>query len=260
MNLECDDDITNLPEPIFGDNCSTVGTPVYTEVTTQTASGYTIVRNWVVTDACGNFNPFSQTINVTDVTDIISVDDSSTPRCNDSNNAQVDLVTLLPTGTPTDGTWNTIPGLTGSVFNPFGVLEGNYVAAYTYNVAGQCPARVEITLRVIECAVIGCDNVIVHNAFTPNGDGTNEWFQIDNIEQTCHLPNSIEIYNRWGILVYEAKNYDNTTVKFVGISEGRATVSKSAELPAGTYFYILQYTDTTTGKTVSESKYLYLTR
>ena len=71
--------------------------------------------------------------------------------------------------------------------------------------------------------------------------------------------NKVEIYNRWGVLVYETEQYDNASRRFEGISEGRATVDKSAELPTGTYFYILQYT-TSDGDTISESKYLYLTR
>ena len=69
----------------------------------------------------------------------------------------------------------------------------------------------------------------------------------------------VEIYNRWGVLVYETKNYDNLGRRFEGISEGRATVNKSAELPTGTYFYIIEYT-TTDGQTVNKDGYLYLTR
>ena len=120
---------------------------------------------------------------------------------------------------------------------------------------------VDINLNVNPeaCGIVaGCENIIVHNAFTPNNDNTNEWFQIENIDQPCHLPNSIEIYNRWGVLVYEAKNYDNNNVKFTGVSNGRTTVDKSSELPTGTYFYILHYSDGQ--NTITESKYLYLTR
>jgi hypothetical protein len=72
------------------------------------------------------------------------------------------------------------------------------------------------------------------------------------------LPNTVEIYNRWGVLVYETKNYDNNTRRFEGISEGRTTVNKSSELPTGTYFYIIQWTDGT--QKVTKDGYLYLTR
>jgi hypothetical protein len=61
------------------------------------------------------------------------------------------------------------------------------------------------------------------------------------------------------VLVYETKQYDNNSRKFIGISEGRATVSKSEELPTGTYFYIIQWT-TSDGETVNKDGYLYLTR
>ena len=110
------------------------------------------------------------------------------------------------------------------------------------------------------CESLPCKEEVIWipSAFTPNGDGTNEWFQIDNIEQPCHLPNTVEIYNRWGVLVYETKNYDNNTRRFEGVSEGRTTVNKSSELPTGTYFYIIQWTDGT--QKVNKDGYLYLTR
>lgn len=147
--------------------------------------------------------------------------------------------------------------ISGTVFNPFNVTSGNYTVSYIY---GDDCKRVDINLSVIsDCEVLACETVVVHNAFTPNGDGVNEHFQIDNIDQECHLPNRVEIYNRWGVLVFETNDYDNNTRKFTGISEGRVTVDKNAELPTGTYFYIIQYNDGN-GKVISESKYLYLTR
>jgi len=69
----------------------------------------------------------------------------------------------------------------------------------------------------------------------------------------------VEIYNRWGVLVFETRGYDNNTRVFRGVSEGRATLNKSAELPTGTYFYIIQY-KTVEGSTVSKEGWLYLTR
>jgi gliding motility-associated-like protein len=183
--------------------------------------------------------------------------------CNAAEFDPIDLASLLPSGTPTTGTWVnmiSVNGLIGSVFNGWQILDGDYVFRYEIT-GGICPTIFDITINVNnDCAVLACQNIIVHNAFTPNGDGLNEYFFIENIDDiTCYPTNSVEIYNRWGVLVYEAKNYDNNSIKFTGVSEGRATVSKSAELPAGTYFYMLQYT-TAQGETISETKYLYLTR
>ncbi|MFL9832391.1 gliding motility-associated C-terminal domain-containing protein, partial [Flavobacterium sp. ST-87] len=118
---------------------------------------------------------------------------------------------------------------------------------------------------VVEAAIVlGCGTIFIHNAFTPNGDNLNEKFVIDNIDDTlCYPENSVEIYNRWGILVYEAKGYNNEDVSFKGFSEGRVTVDKSAGLPTGTYFYILNYTSVGLQNEIIANKkqgYLYLSR
>jgi gliding motility-associated-like protein len=112
--------------------------------------------------------------------------------------------------------------------------------------------------------VLGCGTVLVHNAFSPNGDGVNEMFTIDNIDDTiCYPENTVEIYNRWGVLVFETTGYNNVTNAFNGISRGRTTVSQSSGLPTGTYFYILNYTSVDgTGQiqTNKQDGYLYLTK
>ncbi|MFV8346098.1 gliding motility-associated C-terminal domain-containing protein [Flavobacterium sp. ZB4P13] len=112
--------------------------------------------------------------------------------------------------------------------------------------------------------VLGCGTVTVHNAFSPNGDGINELFIIDNIEDIlCYPDNTVEIYNRWGVLVFETRGYDNVTKVFRGISEGRTTISQSSGLPTGTYFYILSYNSLDENDIIQTNKkdgYLYLTR
>jgi gliding motility-associated-like protein len=188
-------------------------------------------------------------------------------QCNNDSSLSVDILDLINTDFPgvatATGTWSVSPATSGfntttGEFIPFGLAPGNYVVTYNNNDLA-CPGIITITIPVDDtCIVLGCDTVEIHNAFTPNGDGINEWFQIDNIEQPCHLPNTVEIYNRWGVLVYETKNYDNNTRRFEGVSEGRTTVNKSSELPTGTYFYIIQWTDGT--QKVTKDGYLYLTR
>ena len=100
--------------------------------------------------------------------------------------------------------------------------------------------------------------VEVFNLMTPNGDGDNDYLQIPSL--ACHPDNEVQIYNRWGVLVYETRFYDTVGNVFRGISEGRVTVQKSEELPVGTYYYIIKYTDSRTEKGNSKSGYLYINR
>jgi len=67
---------------------------------------------------------------------------------------------------------------------------------------------------------------------TPDGNGANDEFIIFCIGD---LPNNnLEIYNRWGQLVFETENYDNT---WTGTSQN------GSPLPDGPYYYVLEYTN-----------------
>jgi gliding motility-associated-like protein len=114
--------------------------------------------------------------------------------------------------------------------------------------------------------VLPCKSIAIYNAFSPNGDGINEKFEIDGFDsenKICYPENTVEIYNRWGVLVFETKDYDNNSNFFEGYSRGRTTVSESSGLPTGTYFYIISYGSKDTFgdiQTYRKEGYLYLTR
>lgn len=99
-----------------------------------------------------------------------------------------------------------------------------------------------------------CNIEIENELMSPNGDGINDSFRITNIQD---FPNNVvEIYNRWGVKVFTANGYNNETNAFVGISNGRVTIQESETLPAGVYFYIINYTKN--GDSLSKSGYLYI--
>ncbi|MDX6187709.1 gliding motility-associated C-terminal domain-containing protein, partial [Flavobacterium sp. Fl-77] len=52
----------------------------------------------------------------------------------------------------------------------------------------------------------------IFNAVSINGDSMNERFYIQGIE--CYPDNTVQIYNRWGVLVFERDHYNNTDVAF----------------------------------------------
>ncbi|MDR6844728.1 gliding motility-associated C-terminal domain-containing protein, partial [Flavobacterium granuli] len=97
----------------------------------------------------------------------------------------------------------------------------------------------------------------VYNSVTADGSGMYDRFVIQGIE--CYPNNSVQIFNRWGVLVFEREHYNNDDVAFRGISEGRVTFEKSQELPVGNYFYILKYKDSNSNA-FEKSGYLYLNR
>lgn len=74
-----------------------------------------------------------------------------------------------------------------------------------------------------------CDGLVVNNIVTPNGDGINDTWIIENIDG---FPNAIiYIYNRWGNLVFETKNYNND---WNGVSKFNGDT-----LPTGSYYYTI---------------------
>jgi gliding motility-associated-like protein len=74
----------------------------------------------------------------------------------------------------------------------------------------------------------------VHQALSPNGDGINDFLMIDGIAN--YPDNHLQIINRSGQLIFEAKGYDNSTKVF----DGHSNKNGAMQLP-GTYFYSLDY-------------------
>ena len=80
---------------------------------------------------------------------------------------------------------------------------------------------------------------LIPDAFSPNGDGINDYFEILGIEY--YENNSITIINRSGVKVYEAKNYgiSSNPIFWDGKSNTGYRIGNEG-LPTGTYFYILK--------------------
>ncbi|MCG8500634.1 MAG: gliding motility-associated C-terminal domain-containing protein, partial [Firmicutes bacterium] len=79
--------------------------------------------------------------------------------------------------------------------------------------------------------------LLLYEVFTPNGDGQNDTYVIDGIEN--YPDNRFIVYNRWGNIVYEKKGYMN---EWDGSSNSSIAVGNKP-LPAGTYFYVIEYSE-----------------
>jgi len=83
--------------------------------------------------------------------------------------------------------------------------------------------------------------LILYNAISLNDDNKNDYFHIEGIEK--YPDNIVRIYNKEGLKVFEVTGYDNKNQSFKGFTQGEVAVKKSLELPVGTYFYFIEYTD-----------------
>src|SRR5690606_32947384 len=79
---------------------------------------------------------------------------------------------------------------------------------------------------------------IVYNYVSVNNDVVNDFFHIDGL-RNIFLNNKIEVYNRWGALVWSG---DNNSPEWDGIAT-KGIVFPDGKIPDGTYFYVLHLND-----------------
>lgn len=169
---------------------------------------------------------------------------SSVAACRDTDQVVVNIYTLPvvdagPTFTipvfsnVTIGGSPTTSGSVSITWSPSFDLDDpsiqNPVASNTINTT----YTVTIVDLVTGCTVSDTMTVFLYplikipNGFSPNGDTKNEKWIIDYIEQFPE--NTVEIYNRWGELLYFYNNYNG---QFDGKFKGK-------DLPVGTYYYVI---------------------
>ncbi|PKD16485.1 hypothetical protein APR41_09085 [Salegentibacter salinarum] len=106
--------------------------------------------------------------------------------------------------------------------------------------------RLAVTVTLEDCALL------FPEAITPNGDGRNDRFVIENIER--EYPNfNITIFNRWGNAIYKG---NASTPTWDGTSNQSGSLGDDV-LPVGVYFYVVDFND---GSTEPRQGKVYLNR
>ncbi|MXO04640.1 gliding motility-associated C-terminal domain-containing protein, partial [Flavobacterium sp. HBTb2-11-1] len=243
VTVECSAAVPAAATLTATDNCS-AATVSYNEVKVNgSCSGnYQLIRTWTASDACGNQTVHTQTVNVADTTAPVFVETLPAKEVYANCDTIPDAVTLTATDNCSSA------AVSYSEVKAEGDCTGRYSLIRTWTAEDECGNQNKFTQTIY----VSC--LEVFNAISPNGDGINDTFVIKGID--CFPNNTVTIYNRYGVKVYEKKGYDNVTNPFEGFSDGRATVLKGDKLPTGTYFYTLEYEDN--GKMVQKSAYLYI--
>ena len=118
--------------------------------------------------------------------------------------------------------WNGPAGTTFSVSQQSGTVQFSNPlnGVYYVSVTDQCGsvAADSAAYYFRDCSLL------IPNVISPNGDGSNDSWVILNLEY--HPQTQVQIFNRWGQLIYESPDYNNTW--------------NGDDVPDGTYFYVVR--------------------
>jgi gliding motility-associated-like protein len=106
--------------------------------------------------------------------------------------------------------------------NPFSTPYQNIQYYLTVNYGKNCTTTATNTIEVKR------GDVYIPNAFTPNGDGVNDVFEVFG---TTLYSVSMKIFNRWGEKIFDSEN--NQWATWNGTYKG-------VQQPAGVYVYYVQ--------------------
>lgn len=94
--------------------------------------------------------------------------------------------------------------------------------------SGSCTPTSD-TLNIVMAT---CFDIVIPTGFTPDGDGTNDVWEIPYL-QLYHPTCRVEVYNRWGGKLFESDGYANPW-------DG---TYKGDKLPIGAYYFVIDFND-----------------
>ncbi|MBU6341278.1 MAG: gliding motility-associated C-terminal domain-containing protein [Bacteroidetes bacterium] len=202
-------------------------------------------------DQLANTNAFSQGVNLCGATYTVTITDAS--------NITTTYAVVVPEPAPIELEYTVNPPHSFNscdgeiVVKPNGAVlpvsvtwSGNFGHTGTGNRATNLCAGESISFVITDangCIATGNDTIPypedgclrVRPVLTPGQqDGNNDYLFITCIEK---VKNTVEIYNRWGQLVFETTNYNNNSNNWKG------TTKSNQPLAEGAYFYILTFTN-----------------
>lgn len=203
--------------------CSSGGSPVattlsYTPSSLQTGDNYFYVTIINISN-CTSL-PDSINYYLSDLTGMVGSADFETCLGSEAELSASGGITYL---------WNPNPDLSDeTISNPTVSINGadNYIVQIIN--ADGCIVIDSVNVNLLptsECLVE------VYNAFSPNGDGINDFWEIDGIEG--YLENEVIIFNRWGDKLIQIDNYNNNDI----VWDGKTPDGKI--VPSGTYYYVV---------------------
>lgn len=162
-------------------------------------------------------------------TNTISIEERPAPVANAGIDTVVNLGSSIELTGTGGGSYLWSPGLSlndSTIANPIAspIVTTAYILTVTN--ADGC-----IDVDTVNVEVEEILDFYITNLITPNADGFNDTWYIENIE--LFPANEIQVFNRNGQIVFDMESYDNS---WDGTFNGSL-------LPDGTYYYVLTFTD-----------------
>ncbi len=170
-----------------------------------------------------------QSVVVATPTPITATFNQNTPSRFNSCDAET-MINVIGGSNPIDYAWSGSNSHSGNEARADGLCAGEVVTFVIVDNRG-CTATLRDTINYPED---GC--LLGSPVITPGEkDGKNDVLFITCAET---VNNKVEIFNRWGQMVFSVVNYDNNGIVWEGETKN------GAALPEGVYFYVMTYTDT----------------
>lgn len=183
---------------------------------------------------------YSVTVNVNDCTSSDSVeislrDDLEVTVGSDFQTCPKESHTLTATTNEDDVTYQwylngtLLSGQTNTTLDI--MVEPGTIGTQTYSViisTGGCTGTDSVDVSLYDVT-----NCVISEGISPNGDGFNDSLDLSWLNDRTGIV-KFKIYNRWGTLVFIQRNYSN---QWAGQSDS------GDELPTGTYFYVIDFTE-----------------
>lgn len=109
------------------------------------------------------------------------------------------------------------------LYNKTGIYTDSFLSTYGCD-----------SIRILDLKVIPADPLYIPNAFSPNFDGINDYFRIEAAPDLEVQILNLQIFSRWGELVYENQDAAVRQNLWDGRWRGQA-------LNPGVYLYVLEY-------------------
>ncbi len=114
--------------------------------------------------------------------------------------------------------------------NHYYAQDGDYSVMLIANPGNNCADTAKANFKLQD---LGFDHLKISNVITPDGDGKNDVFTLSGINDKC-MDFELEIFNRWGQLVYKQDGGPGQILSWNGTS------LKGDPLAAGVYYWLIK--------------------